>query len=161
MRAYERERSDFRARVIALKKRRRVHLGEFVTLVFENRDTIRFQIQEMARIEKLITDEAIQELYVLARDAFARGQRDFPVHAFPFRMTKEAMAFRAGNQWQEFWLNLKQGYDIFEKSRLPPVVGVKDRQYVFFADQGTVPEEFRSANANDPLAPQLISGWHN
>ena len=60
VRAYERERPEFRAHVIALKKRRRVHLGDFVTLVFENRDTIRFQIQEMARIEKLITDEAIQ-----------------------------------------------------------------------------------------------------
>ncbi len=32
-----------------------------------------------------ITDDAIQELYILARDAFARGQREFPVHAFPFR----------------------------------------------------------------------------
>jgi hypothetical protein len=60
LRAYERERQDFRSRVIALKKRRRVHLGEVVTVLFENRDTIRFQIQEMARIEKLITDEAIQ-----------------------------------------------------------------------------------------------------
>lgn len=59
-RAYERERADFRAHVIALKKRRRVHVGPIVTLVFENRDTIRFQIQEMARVEKLITDEAIQ-----------------------------------------------------------------------------------------------------
>ncbi len=37
-----------------------MHLGTIVTLVFENRDTIRFQIQEMARIEKLLTDEAIQ-----------------------------------------------------------------------------------------------------
>ncbi len=60
LRAYERERDDFRTHVIALKKRRRVHLGTIVTLVFENRDTIRFQIQEMARIEKLLTDEAIQ-----------------------------------------------------------------------------------------------------
>ena len=60
LRAYEREREDFRTHVIALKKRRRVHLGTIVTLVFENRDTIRFQIQEMARIEKLLTDEAIQ-----------------------------------------------------------------------------------------------------
>jgi hypothetical protein len=60
LRAYERERADFRAQVIALKKRRRVHVGPIVTLVFENRDTIRFQIQEMARVEKLITDEAIQ-----------------------------------------------------------------------------------------------------
>lgn len=60
LRAYERERDEFRAQIIALKKRRRVHLGTILTLVFENRDTIRFQIQEMARIEKLITDEAIQ-----------------------------------------------------------------------------------------------------
>lgn len=58
-RAYERERAEFQARVIDLKKRRRVSVGPFVTLVFENRDTIRFQIQEMARVEKLHTDEAI------------------------------------------------------------------------------------------------------
>ncbi len=60
LRAYEREREEFRARVIALKKRRRIHVGTILTLVFENRDTVRFQIQEMARVEKLITDEAIQ-----------------------------------------------------------------------------------------------------
>jgi hypothetical protein len=60
LRAYERERAAFRAHVIELKKRRRVHVGPVITLVFENRDTIRFQIQEMARVEKLITDEAIQ-----------------------------------------------------------------------------------------------------
>ena len=60
LRAYERERDDFRAEVIALKRRRRVGVGPFVTLLFENRDTIRFQIQEMARAEKIITDEGIQ-----------------------------------------------------------------------------------------------------
>src|SRR5215207_7237728 len=60
LRAYERERVGFRAHVIALKKRRRVAVGPFVTLVFENRDTIRFQIQEMARAERILTDEAIQ-----------------------------------------------------------------------------------------------------
>ena len=59
-RAYERERESFRSHVIALKKRRRVGVGPFITLLFENRDTIRFQIQEMARVEKLLTDEAIQ-----------------------------------------------------------------------------------------------------
>jgi len=61
IRAYERERDGFRARVIELKRRRRVALGTLITLVFENRDTIRFQIQEMARIEKIVTDEGIQE----------------------------------------------------------------------------------------------------
>lgn len=60
LRAYERERDDFRKEVIALKRRRRVPLGDFVTLLFENSRTIRFQIQEMARAEKLISDEAIE-----------------------------------------------------------------------------------------------------
>jgi hypothetical protein len=60
LRAYERERDDFRRDVIALKRRRRIGLGDVVTLVFENSRTVRFQIQEMARVEKLITDEAIE-----------------------------------------------------------------------------------------------------
>ena len=60
LREYEREREDFRRHVIALKKRRRIHVGPFLTLLFENRDTIRFQIQEMARVEKTFTDEGIQ-----------------------------------------------------------------------------------------------------
>src|SRR3954469_8006788 len=60
LRAYEREREEFRSRIIELKKRRRIPVGPFVTLVFENRDTIRFQIQEMARAEKILSDEAIQ-----------------------------------------------------------------------------------------------------
>ena len=60
LRAYERERDEFRREVIALKRRRRVALGDLVTLLFENRTTIRFQIQEMARAEKIISDESIQ-----------------------------------------------------------------------------------------------------
>ncbi len=59
-RAYEREREAFRADVIAMKKRRRIELGDFITLVFENIETMRFQIQEMARIENMATDEKIQ-----------------------------------------------------------------------------------------------------
>ncbi len=60
LREYEREREDFRAEVIALKKKRRIAVGPFVTVLFENRQTIRFQIQEMARVERLISDEAIE-----------------------------------------------------------------------------------------------------
>ncbi|HEX5944951.1 MAG TPA: DUF3501 family protein [Acidimicrobiales bacterium] len=60
LRAYERERVDFRREVIGVKQRRRVGLGEFVTLLFENAQTIRFQIQEMARAEKIISDEGIE-----------------------------------------------------------------------------------------------------
>jgi Protein of unknown function (DUF3501) len=59
-RAYERERGDFRAHIIDLKRRRRIALGDIVTIVFENTDTMRFQVQEMARAERLLTDEAIE-----------------------------------------------------------------------------------------------------
>ena len=58
-REYEREREAFRAEIIALKKQRRIPVGEFVTFVFENTQTMRFQIQEMARVERMLTDEQI------------------------------------------------------------------------------------------------------
>ncbi|MDA0370418.1 MAG: DUF3501 family protein [Actinomycetota bacterium] len=60
LRAYERTRDEFRRQIIDLKARRRLMLGTFVSIVFENRETIRSQIQEMARAEKLSTDEEIQ-----------------------------------------------------------------------------------------------------
>lgn len=60
LRAYERERDEFRAMVIAEKRLRRIALGPIVTVVFENALTMRFQIQEMARAEKMATDELIQ-----------------------------------------------------------------------------------------------------
>jgi hypothetical protein len=68
LRAYERERDELRRHVIALKKRRRVSVGPIVTLTFENRTTVRFQVQEMARAERMLTDEQIlQELEVYNR----------------------------------------------------------------------------------------------
>jgi hypothetical protein len=60
LRAYERERDEFRRSVIDLKQVRRVGVGPFITFVFENSVTVRFQIQEMARVEKILTDEGIQ-----------------------------------------------------------------------------------------------------
>ncbi|MGE5339490.1 MAG: DUF3501 family protein [Gemmatimonadota bacterium] len=59
--AYARQRNDFRARVIAHKKNRTVHLGDHVTLIFEDELTIRYQIQEMLRIEKTFEEEGIQD----------------------------------------------------------------------------------------------------
>jgi hypothetical protein len=58
--AYERRRDDFRAHVIALKQPRRVAVGDRLTFIFENRDTVRFQIQEMVRAERLVKAEGIQ-----------------------------------------------------------------------------------------------------
>jgi hypothetical protein len=60
LRAYERGRDAYRRRIIALKRRRRVALGPIVSMVFENRETVRSQIQEMARAEHMISDAQIQ-----------------------------------------------------------------------------------------------------
>jgi hypothetical protein len=57
---YEKVRERMRADVIELKKRRRVHAGETLTFLFENRDTVLFQVQEMMRTERIVEDDKIQ-----------------------------------------------------------------------------------------------------
>jgi Protein of unknown function (DUF3501) len=54
-------REDRRRRVIALKERRRVEVGPYLSFVFENREALLFQIQEMCRAERIIDDARIQE----------------------------------------------------------------------------------------------------
>jgi len=58
--AYARQRDAFRAKVMEHKKLRTVHLGEHVTLQFEDELTIRYQVQEMLRIERIFEDQGIQ-----------------------------------------------------------------------------------------------------
>jgi hypothetical protein len=58
--AYARERNAFRAKVLEHKKKRKVHLGEHVALDFEDELTIRYQVQEMLRIERIFEDDGIQ-----------------------------------------------------------------------------------------------------
>ena len=59
--AYSRQRKEFRARVIAHKKNRTLHLGAHITLIFEDELTMRYQIQEMLRIEKTFEEAGIQD----------------------------------------------------------------------------------------------------
>jgi len=59
--SYARERNEFRARVLAHKRARTVHLGEHLTLLFEGELTLRYQVQEMLRIEKTFEDAGIQD----------------------------------------------------------------------------------------------------
>ncbi|TCV89088.1 DUF3501 family protein [Sulfurirhabdus autotrophica] len=59
--AYAKARNDFRAKTIAHKKVRTVHLGDHITLIFEDEQTMRYQVQEMLRAEKIFEDEGIQE----------------------------------------------------------------------------------------------------
>jgi len=59
--AYARERPEFRARVMAHKKNRRVQLGDDVTLIFEDELTNRYQVQEMLHAERIFEEQGIQE----------------------------------------------------------------------------------------------------
>ena len=58
--AYARQRGDYRARVIAHKKQRTVAVGPHVTLIFEDEVTVRYQVQEMLRIERIFEEEGIR-----------------------------------------------------------------------------------------------------
>lgn len=58
---YEKARDGMRARVIEVKKNRRVGVGDSLTFLFENRDTVLFQIQEMVRAERIVDEARIQE----------------------------------------------------------------------------------------------------
>jgi Protein of unknown function (DUF3501) len=57
--AYEKARPRIRERVIEVKAPRRVHLGDFLTFLFENPETVRYQIQEMLRAERIVDEAAI------------------------------------------------------------------------------------------------------
>lgn len=59
--AYAQQRGEFRARVIAHKKKRSVHIGDHLTLIFEDRLSVQYQVQEMLRIERIFEVPGIQD----------------------------------------------------------------------------------------------------
>jgi murein L,D-transpeptidase YafK len=82
-----------------------------------------------------MTNSVMAEIYALAEQALQQGQDRIPIHVFPFRMTEANFAARtsAHAEWRAFWLNLKVGYDLFEHTRVPPKVGICNKQYAVTA----------------------------
>lgn len=78
-----------------------------------------------------MTDAQIGEIYAFGRDAFAGGQTEFQIEAFPFRMTAQNMARYRNDPNYPFWQMLKEGYDAFEIAKVPPKVDVCEKRYVF------------------------------
>lgn len=83
-----------------------------------------------------MTDDVIQELYVVCLNAKLNGETYIPVHIFPVRFTKNGLNF-LGREYakeeakQKFWVNLKQGYDYFEKNhKVLPVMYTPEGEYV-------------------------------
>ncbi|MDG2570876.1 murein L,D-transpeptidase, partial [Vibrio parahaemolyticus] len=85
-----------------------------------------------------MTDEAISEVYALAREAFASGQRGFQFQSYPFRMTAENLAKHRLDPNIAFWKNLKEGSDYFEIAKEEPRVSVVNRQYAFGGSDASV-----------------------
>ncbi|MFE1598424.1 L,D-transpeptidase family protein [Methylobacterium sp. ID0610] len=78
-----------------------------------------------------MTDEAIAEIYAIAREAFSGGQRAFQFQSYPFRMTAQNIAKYRNDPNMPFWKNLKEGSDYFEALHDEPKVGVCGTRYVF------------------------------
>jgi len=84
-----------------------------------------------------LTDVFIQELYVLCLNAKINGQNYIPVHIYPTRFDRQGLNFLGRSykedvEKQKFWVNLKSGYDYFEKhKKLLPVMYSTDGKYVF------------------------------
>jgi murein L,D-transpeptidase YafK len=84
-----------------------------------------------------MTDSGIQEIYTLCLNARVNGQTNIPVHIFPVRFNRTGLNF-LGREYQDdvakqrFWINLKAGYDYFEKTHtLLPVMYNEEGKYVF------------------------------
>ncbi|MFL5763286.1 MAG: murein L,D-transpeptidase family protein [Bacteroidia bacterium] len=81
-----------------------------------------------------LTDFYIKEVYILAVEARTNGQQNIPVHIFPTRMNTQGMSDleEVKLYCMDFWKNLKEGYDLFEKNHLVPKVTVdKTGKYLF------------------------------
>lgn len=86
-----------------------------------------------------MNDGQMTEIYAVARESFKGGQTEFQIQSFPFRMTAANMARYKDDPNYGFWKNLKEGYDHFEISKVPPKVDVCEKRYVFdaVAENGT------------------------
>jgi murein L,D-transpeptidase YafK len=80
-----------------------------------------------------MTDAGIEDIYGLVEAALKAGQPSVPVHIYPFRMTEENMLRHNGHRWLEYWENLKEGWDLFEQSKKPPVAAACGKRYRFGA----------------------------
>lgn len=85
-----------------------------------------------------MTDAGIDDIYKAVSAALAAGQREVPVHVFPFRMTGENLSAQSGNKWLSFWENLAEGDKMFLETGQPPQVFACGSQYGF-ADARSAP----------------------
>lgn len=78
-----------------------------------------------------MTDPLIEDIYTLVYKTFKAGHTVIPLNIFPFKLNASNMKRFASSGYFSYWNNLKTGYDLFERKRIPPVVSVINQQYAF------------------------------
>ncbi len=78
-----------------------------------------------------LTDGVVEDVYEIVEAALEAGQPRIPVHIFPFELTRERLAAVTDGAWSDFWQQLKRGYDLFMRDRLPPRTFVCNGRYAF------------------------------
>ena len=76
-----------------------------------------------------MTNPVIEEIFSLTQAALKNGQETVHVHAFPFRLTEDKLQAYALNEWYDFWRNLKDVYDSFDRTKRLPKVSVCEGRY--------------------------------
>lgn len=76
-----------------------------------------------------MTDVQMDEIYRLVESSLKNGQSTVPVHVFPFRMTEERLNREKSSPHYAFWLELKEGYDYFQRYKRVPNIGVTNGHY--------------------------------
>jgi murein L,D-transpeptidase YafK len=77
-----------------------------------------------------MTNPVMEEIFALSEAALANGQERIQVHVFPFRMTQANLNGHSTSPWRGFWSNLKEAYDAFEGTNIPPEVNVCGNRYL-------------------------------
>jgi murein L,D-transpeptidase YafK len=104
-----------------------------------------------------MTNPVIEEIFSLSQAALKGGQEALHVHVFPFRMTEQKLRAYALHEWYDFWRNLKDIHDSFEKTRRVPKVTVCEGRYWVDGDEGNgeVASQGPLAVCGAPLAASL------
>jgi murein L,D-transpeptidase YafK len=115
-----------------------------------------------------MTNAVMEEIHLIAERAVRGGQQLFvPVHVYPFRMTADNLASQKDSPWYDFWSNLKEGYDLFERTRRPPRIATCEGRYTFGeiapeegADAGPLAvcgETFAAVTSQAHLSPSALA----
>lgn len=97
-----------------------------------------------------MTNPVMEEIYQLTFSALEAGETHVPVQVFPFHMTEDNMKARPNSPWTDYWANLKEGHDTFEKLKQQVKVGTCNGRYIFDTSS-------RMAGPVEACAPTLVT----